>query len=87
MKWIAAITLAAWLLSAFAVTSSPTTIDFYDLATGTDGVISNGYAGLNRNSFSALVTSCCPPTLPLFAGGLGLLGWMARRRRKGEQLA
>jgi len=80
MKWIVAITLGAWFLSAPA-TSSPTMVDFYDVATGTDGVTSNGYAGSNRNSFRALVTSCCPPTLPLFAGGLGLLGWMARRRR------
>lgn len=28
-----------------------------------------------------------PAALPLFAGGLGLLGWLARRRRKSDQLA
>ena len=45
--------------------------------------------GTTRYFASGEATSAVPlpAALPLFAGGLGLMGWMARRRRKSEQLA
>ena len=48
--------------------------DYNDHLTG-----SKGFLATPINDASVVPI---PPALPLFAGGLGLLGWMARRRQR-----
>jgi hypothetical protein len=48
--------------------------------------LKNAHGGVNV-FVSTPSTVPIPAALPLFAGGLGLMGWMARRRRKNELFA
>jgi hypothetical protein len=67
----------ALVASMISFTSDSITVNWLGLPFGTDG----------EPSTLTLDVAFAPPVplpaaLPLFAGGLGLLGWMARRRRK-----
>ena len=37
---------------------------------------------LNQSIFPSIVSATLPATLPLFAGGLGLVGFLAQRRKR-----
>ena len=75
--------LGVWVTNSFSIvaTSSMELLQF--ASEGTDGLPSYG----NEITNVSLTATPLPAALPLFAGGLGIVGFIGGRRRKSKKLS
>ncbi len=76
------------LLGTFSGTNGPFTLVTLNVLLASSntlafqGLFTNPDSTVFIDNISAIASTPLPAALPLFAGGLGVMGWLARRRKR-----